>query len=1302
MANEDTTEGTGTAGLDAGSYEVVRSRLVGHTSELATRAERLNESRKAIFGSSAFELVQTTRVRTENLASARDMVSVGGYLLFAFNVTLGLKSTPSVSDVFALYKLDGKTEGDALEPVSLEGTFLSQQAFVSDFTTTFRYGKNPRVLRLKRTDTRLLIVIQVGDELRDVKVLRFGIDARGSVTYIDARGEEDNVPPAGFAFSWTRTGREHQVMGPHPHVNVLDEVFVETVNGDLTVKIENNTKDGLGIWREPVADPNQTLDDAEISFARVGALILLKVLPYREEKTRYLVYNTLKKSITRIDAIGRACLALPEDQGILFPGGHYVAADEARIVDPDTEGMRFESTVRAPNGEDALYVFHEDAEGLYLALPYNLITKELGAPVRCHGYSLFEDGTLAVFRSPEGAETTRVHPFQLWRTPFSTLEAAERAGAQRGSSSYLAKVGNPALVRGIGDVYAIRKLVLTEAPTRKTFEELVSLAARALDDHYWLGHEEAFDLKSALRDVRASADAILKEFEKVEAYRARAEKAVIEARAAQRELLGKERPEDSPSAETYLSALSALRTQRGKLVTLRELRYVDLQAIDVLEGEVDTRFAEVRTSCVGYFESETAWGPVLTGLDELAARIAETAKGVELGPHRERLDGLHAQLLLLGETVSGLEVDDPTVRTRVLEQLSKALAVLNRVRAAFEAKRKELVGREGRAELAVQLGVFAQAVGAAVSACSTPEQCDAELGKLMLRLEELSGRFGDLDEFAVEIEKKREEVSETFGSRRQTLSDERHKRAGTLAGAAERMLQGIERKAGTFSEEVDLLAYFASDPMVHKVADSADKLAKMGENVRADELATKLKVVKQDAVRKLRDKRELSDGDGVKLGGFTFSVTKSAIDLVMVPREGGLSLHLTGTDFFSPLDAPELEELRDVWEQSLASESSSVYRAEYLAFVVLEEAISGTGSFDLGKLREAAREGALGALVADVAAKRLDEGYERGVHDADATTILAQLLPAFEAAGPLRFTPTARALALLYAASLAEIELSVLTKRAQSVSRLGARSCATGSSTRSTCRWSATTSPSSSGARRGKRTDLMGLLLLVSPPGYGKTTLMEYVAPPRPRVREGQRPGAGPRGHLARPAEAPNATARQEVEKINLALEMGNNVMLYLDDIQHTNPELLQKFISLCDAQRRIEGVWNGETRTYDLRGKRFCVVMAGNPYTETGEKFRIPDMLANRADTYNLGDVLEGKERGCSPLSYLENALTSNPVLAPLAGRDPKDLDKLVRIAQGEPSPRASSSTPTRRRSWARSRGAQAPVRGAETCCSR
>jgi hypothetical protein len=203
-----------------------------------------------------------------------------------------------------------------------------------------------------------------------------------------------------------------------------------------------------------------------------------------------------------------------------------------------------------------------------------------------------------------------------------------------------------------------------------------------------------------------------------------------------------------------------------------------------------------------------------------------------------------------------------------------------------------------------------------------------------------------------------------------------------------------------------------------------------------------------------------------------------------------------------------------------------------------------------------------------------------------------------------------------------------------------------------------------------KRTDLMGMLLLVSPPGYGKTTLMEYVASKLGLVfMKVNGPSIGHDVTSLDPADAKTATARQEVEKINLAFEMGNNVMLYLDDIQHTSPSLLQKFISLCDGQRKIEGVWKGQSRTYDLRGKKFCIVMAGNPYTETGTRFQIPDMLANRADTYNLGDIL-GDSEELFASSYLENSLTSNGVLAPLATRDPGDVQKLVKLARGEDVP--------------------------------
>lgn len=58
--------------------------------------------------------------------------------------------------------------------------------------------------------------------------------------------------------------------------------------------------------------------------------------------------------------------------------------------------------------------------------------------------------------------------------------------------------------------------------------------------------------------------------------------------------------------------------------------------------------------------------------------------------------------------------------------------------------------------------------------------------------------------------------------------------------------------------------------------------------------------------------------------------------------------------------------------------------------------------------------------------------------------------------------------------------------------------------------------------------------------------------------------------------------------------------------------------------------------------------------------------MLANRADIYNLGDTLAGCEQEFA-MSFIENALTSNAVLAPLANRNMEDLYKLVRMCQGE-----------------------------------
>ena len=55
--------------------------------------------------------------------------------------------------------------------------------------------------------------------------------------------------------------------------------------------------------------------------------------------------------------------------------------------------------------------------GNYILFPYNLVRREMQTPIVCHGYTLFADGRMAIFRNT-GTEPTRVHPIQIWQTPF--------------------------------------------------------------------------------------------------------------------------------------------------------------------------------------------------------------------------------------------------------------------------------------------------------------------------------------------------------------------------------------------------------------------------------------------------------------------------------------------------------------------------------------------------------------------------------------------------------------------------------------------------------------------------------------------------------------------------------------------------------------------------------------------------------------------------------------------------------------------------------------------------------------------
>ncbi|MFC3195883.1 DNA repair ATPase [Marinicella sediminis] len=1460
-----------------GSYEVIRKRLEEQNKQLENQIIQLNQMREEAFGKTILEVVDRVRVRTENNCTPRDIVRINGHLLFGYNVFIGLKKETKVSDVFALYSLqedDGQFE---VKEEPLKGTFLDDPLFVKQFLELYSYYKKAELIQLRVVNQKLMAAFQIGEKIGDIRVFRWGIDSQGQVSYIDDRGERDIELPPPFDFEWHKASREHFVQGRHPHVSILDEVFVETVGGDLTIKIEDNTEDGEGIYREAVDEPNQSLEDADIYYAKVEALILLKILPYKEEVWRYFVFNTRTHEVLRVDEIGHACVQLPNDHGIIFPGGYYLHTGESKVFAEDVEGLRFKRRWNSPNGEDVLYVFYERHEGRFALYSYNMIRKELQSPIFGHGYSLFEDGRMIIFRS-ESTEPTRIHPMQIWQTPYTS---EEYSAAQPADESELATIGNAELVQGISELYSISKLISDQQPSVVVYEELIKNIQRVQDGYYWLENESLGGFSTRLKQIGETSELVLDEFEKVKSINQQSAKALKQAGEELKGLLRGIQISNWDTPEPFVDGLLQLKRHKGHLLSLREYRYIDLAALDRMGQQVDEEIVTLGQKTTQFLSEQSAMGHYEQVVESVHDKIGLLKTAKDLKPLLEELDEMSLGLDALSEVINGLDIDDTLQKTAILEAVSRIYSRINQTKAHAKLTLKELSATESVAEFAAQLAVLSQSITSGVALAETPDGCDEQLARLMVQLEELESNFSDNDEFLDEILNKREELHETFENKKQSLIDQRQRKAQNVQSAASRVLQSIERRSLKFTETDQLNTYFSSDPMIHKVAELVIELRDLDDNVKADDVESRLKAVKEQAIRSLRDKKDIFEdgGQAIKLGKHRFSVNTQPLDLTIIPKDDRLVFHLSGTDYYEAAEHDELNRYQDYWQQAISSENHQVYRAEYLAYVLFQEGLQGKNGHSLNAMQDLSTA-ELEQLVREYASPRYQEGYEKGVHDHDASRILRQLLEAHAKAPLMMYGPTARALASWYWLQLTdEAQKQHFTEQAMTAAKIAA---AFGS--RDMCvdlyelfqvemqtyyetqgmtftaaqlllaaeflleylihseaserlqisvqakklvdqlnnqleslgehknfrarlkklkgqtkaQWQLTAywlkgliaqnnesamsrcvdeaivylliddakrydpsavslhceaagllgdhgniddrtlrfefdefmerlshfaeavkpefhafrtikqqlmerqragmalesfkaRPLSSFVRNklinesylpiignnlakqmgtlgaNKRSDLMGLLLLISPPGYGKTTLMEYTA-----NRLGLNfmkincPSLGHDVKSLDPANAPNATARQELDKLNLALEMGNNVMLYLDDIQHTHPEFLQKFISLCDGTRKIEGVFKGTSKTYDLRGKKFCVIMAGNPYTESGEVFKIPDMLANRADVYNLGDVLSGQD-DVFAMSYIENSLTSNPVLAPLALRDLNDLYLLMDMAHGK-----------------------------------
>ncbi len=1453
--------------LKGGSYEIIRKRLLDQSNDLFDRIEKLNHKRKEVFGALENKIVATDRIVTENNCIPRDMIALGSKLLFGYKVFIGLKTETKVEDVFSVYEMQENSFK------LIKADFMIDPTFLKDFKDLYQYYKDARFACFSRYENVLLMVFQIGKTHDDIKAFKWHINPDRSLEYVNDRADRDYYFPSQHDFEWTKTTRDQHRYGRHPHVSIEDKIFVECVGGDLTIKVEDNTEDGSGLYAEEVDQKDQTLDDAQISYTIFGSIIVLKILPYQEEKHRYFLFNEKRNKVLRLDDIEQCAIHLPDNDGLIFPRGYYLQTGEHKSFNLDASDMKYFKTFRSPNGEDFLYIFYNEDSGEYILLQYNLISKKVETPVTCHGYTIYNNGKMVLFKTDHDAKKS--HAIQVWQTPF--IKDLHQVSTD--DSSYLSKIGNKELVQGIADLKEIYNMVQTKETYLGIYHELVRSVTNALDLHFWLDHEDAFTPKAIVIEIRDTANSAIDEYEKVIQIKENTGNNLVQAETETKELLQSIKITKFKNVNDFVEVLTKLQIKRGSVISLKELRYIDLSKVETLENSIGEQYDTVSQNCVDFLLKEEALNPFFEKLQQFEDKIPTQRKVAEIKELGTEIEELNKGVDLLTDLVNNLKIEDSTQTSQIIDRISNVYSRINQVKAIHKKHLQSLFAKEAQVEFNAQFKLVSQSVTNFLDQSDTPDKCEELLTKIMVQIEELEGKFADFDDYIDKLSEKRNEVYSTFNNKKVQLQESRNRKTQSLWNSADRILKGIANRISSLKTIDELNGYFASDIMVSKAQDISKQLFDLGDSVKSEDIVSRIKSIHQDGARQLKDRVDLfADGDNIiTLGAHKFTINKESVDLTTVTRDADMYFHLTGTEFFDKIDDEEFDKSKKFWQQEWISETKDIYRAEYLCYQFLTKIETENKPISRIELKDSMNNPKkLLEPLRDFMNDLYQEGYEKGIHDEDCLKIAANIYPIWLKAESLKYHSITRAYGAIFWYRLPENDnkiflrhkinsfgyLNNLTKHhdyhpqyvqqikamveafysklawpvqeiylgqtadflfeelkkgsehfpinkyaydiydgfdhflqqkdardqfgkslkavdADLASKLfiiqdwisnfvtlsdgrydpnfiseaislfirdsidekmvkpvntkceieglvGQHSRLDGHhlkldigefmtrlenfSKQSVPQYRAyvklkreLTEDKKERMRLGefkpkimsafvrnklidkvylpligtnlakqmgaygteKRTDLMGLLLLISPPGYGKTTLMEYVANRLGLIfMKINGPAIGHQVTSLDPDEANNATAREEVEKLNLAFEMGNNVMIYLDDIQHCNPEFLQKFISLCDAQRKIEGVYRGKTRTYDLRGKKVSIVMAGNPYTESGEKFRVPDMLANRADTYNLGDILGGSEEEFK-LSYLENCLTSNSILSKLVARSQHDVYEMVSIAK-------------------------------------
>ncbi|MGN6439960.1 MAG: DNA repair ATPase [Agriterribacter sp.] len=976
--------------LDAGTYEIIRNRLQEQRLDLAQRLAKLNAARKEIFNSSGFRLIANQRITTVNNGVARGIMAFGDLTIFAYNVHFGLREDIKLSDVFSIYKFTN----NHFEPQPL--TLIEDANFVTDFTNLYKYYRDSIFAKFTKTENYLYMIFQTSKSPDDRKAFKWLVK-NNELHYVDDRSIHEVRKASQHDFQWIKTDLSNRRLGMHPHISILDKVFIEALNGDITFKVENNTDSGKGIYAEPVLNKDQQLDDAEYYYADLGNLIAIKIKPY-QEGFRTFIFNVRTKQVVPIAMLLDAGILLPDNQGVVFPNGYYLQNGEYKIFESAIHELEFIRSIASPNGEDFLYVFYQRTSNTYVLMSYNMIAQQVETPIVCNGFTAFGDGTLIYFRSEN--EAVRHHQVQIWQTPYTAVLKENAAMAD----NVLYKIGNKDIVSAMSESQEVIQLLLKEDTYEGLYEDIHKRTSDIIDSYFWIKDAATFDVAAPLSQIKDIANTAIDEFAKVQAQRQHARDVLAAMQKRVESLVIDIKNASITSLDQLVQLLAATRNMQGAVIDLLNVKYVDAQAVNRLKETLQQYNGSLSQDTIQFLLRDEALAPYEIKVAHQKQAIAGIAKVIDAQPIEEAVKGIAAELEMLIDILNSLKIDDTTQTTRIVEKISLIFASLNEVKADLVRTTTALKTKESAGEFHAQLTLLDQSIVNFLDLSDSPEKCEDYFTKISIQIEELESKFADFEAFVLKIADKRDEVIKAFNGKKELLIAQINKRTAALEQIGIRVLKNIENKAQAFNNKESIYAFFSTDLMIDKVRSLVEDLRKLGDVAKAENLENLVKVAQENALRSLKDKTDLFvDGQNIiALGGYKFVVNKQVLNLTIVRRNEQLFYHLIGTSFYKQVTAETLYQYRTIWEQELISENAAVYRSEYLAYqTFLESNVHGSNwNYE--------------TFINDKTERDYAAAYLKGVHNADAMIIYQGLKKLQEGLGILQYAPAVRVATQLF------------------------------------------------------------------------------------------------------------------------------------------------------------------------------------------------------------------------------------------------------------------------------------------------